>query len=143
MGWRPSRLLLHLPVLSSLCTRKPRKWQVKIRLVGVTPWAPPCAYSNRRWGNNKQQQQQLFYGSLDFVWDNPEADKRWENPNRMQYYSVLGCRIELMITQGLMDCKKAGDFRSIPGNKDVMKLVKVRIHKCKFQATNSFECEFE
>jgi len=30
MEWHPAGLLVHLPLLSSHCTRKPRRWHAKI-----------------------------------------------------------------------------------------------------------------
>ena len=54
---------------------KSRRWRIKIWHLGITPWAPPHAYANRRWGN----------------------------PVRMQHNPVLGCSIMLMMTSGLME----------------------------------------
>jgi len=42
---------VHLPVLSSFCTGKSRRWQTNVQHLGITPWAPPHAYASRRWGN--------------------------------------------------------------------------------------------
>jgi len=37
--------------LSSLCSIISRRWQTKIWHLGITPWVPPHAYTNRRWRN--------------------------------------------------------------------------------------------
>ena len=63
---------------------------------------------------------------LHFAPENPEdGDKHtifdlyhrsWGNLAGMQHSPVIGHRVMLnLMTQGLMDCRKAGDFRSVPG----------------------------
>ena len=58
-------------------------------ILGVTPWAPPHAYANRR----------------------------WRNPARTQHNTVLRQRVVLMMIlagEG-MHCGKAGAFGSVHG----------------------------
>jgi len=55
--------------------------------LGITPWAPPHDYANRRWGN----------------------------PARTQHNPVLRQRVMFMMTGGLINCGKAWDFGSVPG----------------------------
>jgi len=43
------------------------------------------------------------------------TNRRWGNPAEMQQNSVQGHRVMLMMTEGLMDCGKADDFGSVPG----------------------------
>ena len=58
-------------------------------ILGVTPWAPPHAYANRRWGN----------------------------PARTQHNTVLRQRVVLMmfLAGGGMHCGKAGVFGLVHG----------------------------
>jgi len=46
LGWRPVGLSVHLPLLSSPCTMKPRRWHVLNEC-----WVLPHGHPNRRWGN--------------------------------------------------------------------------------------------
>jgi len=59
------------------CTiKRRRKWLAKVRLLGITPWAPTHAYTKRRWGN----------------------------PARTQHNPVLRQRVVFMMTSGLINC---------------------------------------
>jgi len=54
-GWHQAGLLVHLPLLSSLCTIKLIRWSAKIQLLGITLWATPHAYVNRMWGTQPER----------------------------------------------------------------------------------------
>jgi len=69
------------------CTIKFRRWLAKVRLLGITPWAPSHAYANMRWGN----------------------------PARTQHNPVLRQTVVFTMTWGLINCEKARDFGSVPG----------------------------
>jgi len=69
------------------CTLKPRRWQAKIQLLGITLLASPHVYAKRRWGH----------------------------PARMKHNPVLRQRVVFMMTWGLVNCRKAGDFGTVPG----------------------------
>ena len=62
-----------LPVLSSLCTRKPRKWRAKIQLLVVTLWAPTCLHKQEV-GKPSQNAAQLCGGAQGCVNDDLRAD---------------------------------------------------------------------
>jgi len=49
---------VHLPELSSFCSRKSRIWWH----FGITPWESPHAYTNRRWGNTAGMQNNTVLG---------------------------------------------------------------------------------
>jgi len=55
---------------------------------------------------------------LHFAPEKPEDGKQrydiWVSGGGTQHIPVLGCRVILMMTLGLMDCRKAGDFGSVP-----------------------------
>jgi len=56
MGWCPSRLLMHLHVLSSLCIRKPRRWRAKIWL-----FVDPTCLSKQEMEKSSQNASQLCH----------------------------------------------------------------------------------
>jgi len=77
MGWCPSGLLVHLPVLPSFYTRKSRRWRTNIQFVGITPWVPPHADANTRWGNPARTQHNPVLGCR-VVNDDLRADGLWK-----------------------------------------------------------------
>ena len=40
MGWHLAGLSVRVPLLSSTCTMKSRRWHVLTRMLGITPWHP-------------------------------------------------------------------------------------------------------
>ena len=88
MGWRPPGLSVHLPPLSSPARQKSRRWWRAIIFLCLTPWAPPHACVNRRWGN----------------------------PTWTQHNPMLRQRAEFMMTlPGLINCRRAGPLGLVPG----------------------------
>jgi len=87
MGWKSIHTVGASACVIFILLQKIQKMSNKDMTFGYQPWAPPHAYTNRR----------------------------WKNPARMQDNLVLRHRVMLMMTQGLKDCRKAGDFGSVPG----------------------------
>ena len=77
MGWRPAGLSVLLPLLSSPCTIKPRRWHAKTPLLGITPWSPhiPTQIGG---GKPSQNAAQLCAKAESCVHDYQRADKRWK-----------------------------------------------------------------
>jgi len=60
---------------ASPCTIKLSRWHAKIQLLGITPWMPPHAYANRRWGKPSQNAEQLFAEAEGCVHEDLRANK--------------------------------------------------------------------
>jgi len=87
-GVAPSRTVGVSASVIFRCTIKPRRrWLAKVRLLGITLSVPPHAYTSTRWGN----------------------------PARTQHNPVLRQMVVFVMTQGLINCRKARDFGSVPG----------------------------
>jgi len=71
-GWRPAGL--SVPLLSSPCTIKPRRWHAKIRLLGIPVGASTCLHKEEV-RKNSQNATQLCAKAEGCVHEDLRADK--------------------------------------------------------------------
>ena len=85
------------------------EWQ-SVRIVG----ASACVIFKLLQEIQKMANKDTIFGYHPVGAPHAYANRTWGNPAGMQHNPVLGRRVMLMMTQGLMDCGKAGDFGSVP-----------------------------